>query len=116
MREAWRLLLEITALACAKDEAPGIVVHLNNLENLASSQNVEDASRAFRDLRDLFLAPDIHWLVVGTSEEALDILGAHPQVRSVFLPSHPPLAPLSIDDFAPSCMPGTSTCGRRVTR
>jgi hypothetical protein len=99
MQEAWRLLLEITALASVEHDAAGIIVHLNNLENLASAQDLEDASRGFRDLRDLFLAPGLHWLVVGTSEEALGILGAYPQVRSVFLPSHPPLAPLSGDDF-----------------
>lgn len=99
MQEAWRILLEITGLACVDLKAPGVIVHLNNLENLASVQDAEDAARAFRDLRDLFLAPDLHWLVVGTSEEALDILGTYPQVRSVFLPSHPPLTPLSDDEF-----------------
>lgn len=99
MQEAWRLLLEITRTACSKDGAPGIVIHLNNLENLTSSDSIEAAALAFRDLRDLFLAPHLHWLIVGTSEEAMGILGAFPQVRSVFLPSHPPLAPLSSLEF-----------------
>lgn len=99
LQEAWRLLLEIVRLACGEGRAAGVVVHLNNLENLVTADNVEGAALAFRDLRDLFLAPDLHWLVVGTSEEALGILGAYPQVRGVFLPSHPPLAPLSTDEF-----------------
>lgn len=99
MQEAWRLLLDIARVACGEREATGIVVHLNNLENLVSAENVEEAARAFRDLRDLFLAPNLHWLIVGTSAEALGILGSYPQVRSVFLPSHPALAPLSSDDF-----------------
>lgn len=99
MQEAWRLLLDIAALACGEHEARGLVVHLNNLENLTSADSIEAASLAFRDLRDLFLSSDLHWLVVGTSEEALGILGAFPQVRSIFLPSHPALAPLSSEEF-----------------
>lgn len=64
-----------------------------------SKEEPMEAARTFRDIRDLFLVPGLHWLVVGTSDETLGILGSYPQVRSVFLPSHPPLAPLSADDF-----------------
>ena len=99
LQEAWRLLLNIVDLACGKHEADGVVIHLNNLENLTSSDSMEEAARTFRDIRDLFLVPNVHWLVVGTSDETLGILGSYPQVRSIFLPSHPPLAPLSTDDF-----------------
>ncbi|MFO7653242.1 MAG: TRAP transporter substrate-binding protein DctP [Candidatus Krumholzibacteriia bacterium] len=99
LQEAWRLLLEIVNLACGRHEADGVVVHLNNIENLTSSDSMEEAARTFRDIRDLFLVPGLHWLVVGTSDETLGILGSYPQVRSIFLPSHPPLAPLSADDF-----------------
>lgn len=98
MQEAWRALLEITVLVRRK-LGKGLVVHLNNLENLASVDDVKTTALAFRDLRDLFLVPDVHWILVGTSEEALAILGTFPQVRSVFLPTHPPLAPLSSDEF-----------------
>jgi len=99
LQEAWRLLLEIVDLACGKHDVNGVVVHLNNLENLTSSDSLEEAARTFRDIRDLFLVPHLHWLVVGTSNETLGILGSYPQVRSIFLPSHPPLAPLSTNDF-----------------
>jgi hypothetical protein len=98
MQEAWRLLLALRTLVTERGAA-GVVVHLNNLENLASADSIQQAALAFRDLRDLFLAPDLHWLVVGTSDEALGIVGAFQQVRSIFLPSLPALAPLAPAQF-----------------
>lgn len=65
-------------------DARGILVHLNNLENISDA----DAARAgaiFRDLRDpCLLADGYHWLVVGTSEALSAAIDAHPQLRSVF--------------------------------
>jgi energy-coupling factor transporter ATP-binding protein EcfA2 len=99
MQEALRILLEMSDLACREHEAAGIVIHINNLENLTTADSVSAAALAFRDLRDLFLERHFHWIVVGTTDEALGILGAYPQVRSVFLPSLPALAPLTAEEF-----------------
>lgn len=99
LSEAWRLLLDIIELARRERGTRGVIVQLNNLENLMSVEDVEHAALAFRDVRDLFLAPGIHWLVVGTSEAAYGVLGRFPQVRSIFLPSLPALGSLAEDEF-----------------
>ncbi len=63
---------------------PGILIHLNNLENL--EQNPEAAALLLRDARDYFLIPGFH-VILGA---ALDFHGAviakHAQVRSIFPP------------------------------
>jgi hypothetical protein len=65
-------------------QARGILVHVNNLENLSDA----DAARAgaiFRDLRDTCLLADgYHWLVVGTGDALSAAIDAHAQLRSVF--------------------------------
>jgi hypothetical protein len=65
-------------------DARGIVVHVNNLENLTDA----DATRAgaiFRDLRDTaLLLEGYHWLVVGTSSALRAVVDTHSQMRSVF--------------------------------
>lgn len=92
--------LPVSSAACGRNGGnKGIVIHINNIENLSKDEEIEEAARTFRDLRDLFLAPYLHWLVVGTSDASFKLLGAYPQVRSVFLPSHPALKPLTIDEF-----------------
>lgn len=100
MSEAWRLLIAIVDLACRTHGAKGVLVHLNNIENLVSAEDFDRAALVLRDIRDLFLSPGIHWLVAGTSAAAYDILGRYPQVRSIFLPSLPPLEPLTEDEFS----------------
>lgn len=78
------LLRGLFNVAREKLDARGIVVHVNNLENLTEA----DASRAgaiFRDLRDLCLLADgYHWLVVGTSGALSSAIDSHAQLRSVF--------------------------------
>lgn len=65
-------------------DARGILVHVNNLENLTEA----DAGRAgaiFRDLRDpCLLADGYHWLVVGTSGALSGVVDSQAQLRSVF--------------------------------
>lgn len=65
-------------------DARGIVVHVNNLENLTEA----DATRAgaiFRDLRDpCLLAEGYHWLVIGTAGALGSVIDSHAQLRSVF--------------------------------
>jgi len=77
--------------------APGIVLHLNNLENLSEA----DASRAadlLRGIRDQALLHDgLHLIVVGTTDAVRTVVQSHTQIRSVF--SNPVvLEPLALRD------------------
>jgi hypothetical protein len=71
-------------VAREKLDARGMLVHVNNLENLSDA----DAARAgaiFRDLRDpCLLADGYHWLLVGTGPALLAAIDSQPQLRSVF--------------------------------
>ena len=79
-----QLLQGLMRVAREALHARGILVHVNNLENLSDA----DAARAgaiFRDLRDpCLLADGYHWLVVGTGEALSAAIDAHAQLRSVF--------------------------------
>jgi len=77
--------------------ARGIVLHLNNLENLSEA----DASRAadlLRGIRDQALLHDgLHLIVVGTTDAVRTVVQSHTQIRSVF--SNPVvLEPLALRD------------------
>lgn len=77
--------------------ARGIVLHLNNLENLSEA----DASRAadlLRGIRDQALLHDgLHLIVVGTTDAVRTVVQSHTQTRSVF--SNPLiLEPLALED------------------
>jgi hypothetical protein len=77
--------------------ARGIVLHLNNLENLSEA----DASRAsdlLRGIRDQALLHDgLHLIVVGTTDAVRTVVQTHTQIRSVF--SNPlVLEPLGLGD------------------
>ena len=62
----------------------GIVVHVNNLENLTDADATK-AGAIFRDLRDTaLLLEGYHWIVVGTSSALSAVVDSHPQLRSVF--------------------------------
>lgn len=65
-------------------DARGIIVHVNNLENITEA----DAGRAAAilcDLRDpCLLADGYHWVVVGTGAALSSVVDAHAQLRSVF--------------------------------
>ncbi len=64
--------------------ARGIVLHLNNLENLTDA----DASRAadlLRGIRDQALLHDgLQLIVVGTADAVRTVVQSHTQIRSVF--------------------------------
>ena len=77
--------------------ARGIVLHLNNLENLSEA----DASRAadlLRGIRDQAMLHDgLHLIVVGTTDAVHTVVQSHTQIRSVF--SDPlVLEPLELGD------------------
>ncbi len=75
----------------------GLVLHLDNLENL-SEREATGAGLVLRDLRDIFLLEGLHTLLVGTPEAVRLALSPHPQLRSIFHQS-PPLRPLAFDDL-----------------
>lgn len=92
------LLDELGHWCVRKQGAPGILVHLNNLENLAGQKDLAHAAVTLRDLRDVFLQHRLHWLVVGTTEVLESVIQRHPQVSSIFSPPES-LAPLGTQEF-----------------
>ncbi|MCP9793322.1 ATP-binding protein [Vulcanococcus limneticus Candia 3F8] len=77
--------------------ARGIVLHLNNLENLSEADASQAADR-LRGIRDQALLHDgLHLIVVGTTDAVWTVVQSHTQIRSVF--SHPlVLEPLALGD------------------
>jgi hypothetical protein len=77
-----RVLRDLMALVATSD-ARGLVLHINNLENLTEA----DAARAgqvLRDLRDPMLMHNgLHVILAGTAD-AVQLALAEPQVRSTF--------------------------------
>lgn len=87
-----RALLDLAARA----EARGVVLHLNNLENL-SERDLRVAADILRSLRDpVLLQEGLHVMLVGTAEAIASTVMAHPQIRSVF--SITTLRPLPVSD------------------
>jgi hypothetical protein len=86
-------------LALVRDaETNGVVLHLNNLENLTEA-GTERAADVLRSLRDQVLMLDgLHILLVGTATAVFRATGAHAQVRSVFT-TPLSLEPLPIQDI-----------------
>lgn len=77
--------------------ALGLVLHLNNLENLSES-DAERAADLLRSIRDQALLLDgLHLIVVGTTDAVRTVVQSHTQIRSVF--SDPQmLPPLGLED------------------
>ncbi|HET7234753.1 MAG TPA: AAA family ATPase [Longimicrobium sp.] len=91
------VLAELSTLVREQMGASGVLVHLDNLENL-SDRDADAASRIVRDLRDpVLMAQGYHWVLVGTNESVRTVVGSTLQVRDVF--SMPrPLLPLSLEE------------------
>lgn len=90
-----RLVRELLDLAL-KANGKGVVLHLNNLENL-SERDVDNAADILRSLRDtVLLQPGLHTLLVGTIEAVTAATASHAQLRSVFTLSV--LEPLPLED------------------
>jgi hypothetical protein len=65
-------------------DARGVVLHLNNLENLTEKDAVH-AADLLRDLRDMLLTHHgLHFIVTGTPDAVTTAIDTHPQVRSHF--------------------------------
>lgn len=64
--------------------ARGVVLHLNNLENLGE-RDARHAAEILRSLRDTVLLQDgLHIILAGTTEVVASVTGTFAQVRSVF--------------------------------
>jgi hypothetical protein len=78
-----RLVRELLDLAFGAG-SKGIVLHLDNLENL-SERGVKNAADILRSLRDpVLLQTGMHTLLVGTTEAVTAAVSSHAQLRSVF--------------------------------
>ena len=77
------LLRDLVQLARQELKANGIIIHMNNVENMTASQQAH-AGVVLRDIRDLTLLPGFHYILVGTSDAIREIIQPHPQLRSVF--------------------------------
>jgi hypothetical protein len=91
-----RIIRDLLTLADASG-SKGVVLHLNNLENLTDN-GANRAADILRSLRDqLLLIDGLHILLLGTPTAVVTATATHTQVRSVFT-APLILAPLSIDD------------------
>jgi hypothetical protein len=64
--------------------AHGVVIHLNNLENL-SDPEAEKAAEVLRSLRDpMLMHPGLHFVLVGTTDAVNVVVNTHAQVRTTF--------------------------------
>lgn len=72
------------ASSALREGVPGIIVHLNNLENLEGDPR--EAAQLFRDARDYFLVPGMHVFFGAVDSFYGDVLAPHAQVRSIFPP------------------------------
>jgi hypothetical protein len=90
-----RVMRDLTRMVQGSD-ARGVLLHLDNLENLSES----DATRAaevLRALRDVMLLHNgLHYVIVGTADAVSVTVNTHAQVRSIV--STLVLAPLTISE------------------
>ncbi|MEP6832299.1 MAG: AAA family ATPase [Gemmatimonas sp.] len=90
-----RVLRDLMTLVQESD-AQGVLVHIDNLENL-SDAGAANAGTIMRDLRDpLFMHNGLHVVVVGTPDAVHAAVMAHQQVRTTF--SVRTLDPMPLDD------------------
>ena len=81
--EGPRVLRDLLDYA-STEGAQGMLLHLNNLENLAEV-DAERAADMLRGIRDQALLLDgLHVIVVGTTDAVRTVVQRHTQVRSVF--------------------------------
>lgn len=65
-------------------DARGVLLHLNNLENL-TEKDAAQAADLLRDLRDMLLTHHgLHFILTGTPDAVTTAIDTHPQVRSHF--------------------------------
>lgn len=90
-----RILRDLMALVRGSD-ARGVLLHVNNLENLSESDSA-GAAEILRSLRDPMLMHDgMHVVVVGTTDAVNTVVNTHAQVRTTFGTLF--LEPLDVED------------------
>ena len=78
-----RVMRDLMALVRGSD-ARGVLLHLNNLENLSES-DTKNAGEILRSLRDLMLLHDgLHYVMVGTTDAVNIVVNQQTQVRTIF--------------------------------
>ena len=93
-----RLLRQLSDIAIDRLQTPGVLIHLDNLEN-ATEADQQKAAQMIRDLRDTGLMYEgFHFLLVGTDDAIRTVVAAQEQLRSVFH-SPAPLLPLTHDEL-----------------
>jgi len=72
-------------LKCALDNGfKGVLLHLNNLENL-SEANTEKAADLLRSVRDTGLMINgLHLIIVGLTSAVQTVINRHPQIKNIF--------------------------------
>lgn len=77
-----RVMRDLMRMIQASD-GRGVLLHLNNLENLSES-DAEGAAEVLRALRDVMLLHNgLHYLIAGTTDAVSIAVNTHAQVRSV---------------------------------
>jgi hypothetical protein len=67
-----------------QSDARGVLLHLNNLENLSDADST-NAAEVLRSLRDpMLLHNGLHYVVVGTTDAVNTVVNTHVQVRTIF--------------------------------
>lgn len=78
-----KLLRDMLDLATQPGNFKGVVLHLNNLENL-SEADLEGTADILRSLRDpVLMQSGLHTILVGATNAVTKLASAHPQLRSV---------------------------------
>jgi hypothetical protein len=78
-----RLLRDLLEYA-RRHGAPGVLVHVNNLENLGE-RDARAAAELLRSIRDpILLLEGMHVILVGAGEVVHRVVGRYAQVRSIF--------------------------------
>jgi DNA-binding transcriptional ArsR family regulator len=91
-----RIIRDLLDLAQGAESA-GVILHLNNLENL-TDKGAAKAADILRSLRDpVLLQEGLHVLLVGTSGAVMTAVTTHAQIRTVFA-TPLILEPLPIED------------------
>ena len=90
-----RVMRDLARMVQGSD-ARGVLLHLNNLENLSESDATQ-AAETLRALRDVMLQHNgLHYVIVGTTDSVNLAVNTHAQVRSIV--STLLLAPLAADE------------------
>lgn len=92
-----RVLRDLLTMIRETGEVRGLLLHLNNLENLTTG-DLAVAADVLLSLRDnLLMQEGLHVILVGTTDAVNDVVNKYPQIRNVFrTPVH--LQPLDLPE------------------